>query len=162
VESTKPMRRSRRQIAMSRSGRLLLTLAILFRATGLSWAQVDQGLRFEVASVRPHVDDGTGNAGFSDNLTSVRMANLSLRALVRIAYGVLDEQIDAPGWLNNTSFDIVAKPPEKYESRQLPTLLRNLLADRFRMAVHRERKEVSGYALRLLPGGQRLQASTDP
>ena len=50
----------------------------------------------------------------------------------------------------------MAKPPSGYQSQQLPVLLRNLLADRFKLAVHREKKEVAGFALRVAPGGHRL------
>jgi uncharacterized protein (TIGR03435 family) len=124
-------------------------------------AQTSVGPRFDAASIRAHVDDGSTNSGFSDNPSSVRMGNLSLRALVRMAYGVLDAQLEAPGWLADVSFDIVAKPPDGYDSSQLPALVRNLLADRFKLAVHREPKEVGGFALRVVNGTSRLSVSTD-
>ena len=116
----------------------------------------DEELRFEVASIVPHRNSGSAQAGFDENPSIVRMRNLSLRALIRIAYGVMDSQVVGPGWLDSVAFDVVAKPPSGYQSRQLPVLLRNLLADRFKLAVHRDTKEVAGFALRLAPGGHRL------
>src|SRR6478672_9201081 len=86
-------------------------------------AQTENQRRFEVAAIRPHVDDGTSASGFSDNQGSVRIGNLSLRALIRIAYGVMDAQLEAPAWTATDSWDIVAKPPAGYQSRQLPELL---------------------------------------
>ena len=58
-----------------------------------------------------------------------QMANLSLRELIRISYGVMEAQLDAPAWTTTSVWDIVAKPPTGYESQQLPELLRNLLAE---------------------------------
>ena len=141
--------------------RLILALALLVAGAPLAKGQSADGPRFEVASVLAHTDDGTNNSGFTDNPNQVRIGNMSLRALIRLAYGVLDAQLQGPGWLDNTSFDIVAKPPAGYESRQLPALLRSLLAERFRMVTHRERTEVSGYALRVIKGGRGPAVSTE-
>ena len=104
----------------------------------------------------PHRDVGSAQSGFEENPGLVRMRNLSLRALIRIAWGVLDSQLVGPNWLDTVAFDVVAKPPSGYQSRLLPVLLRNLLADRFKLAVHRETKEIAGFALRVAPGGHRL------
>ena len=123
-------------------------------------AQID-GLRFEVASINPHVDNGTNSSGYRDTPALVRMENLSLRALIRMGYGVRDAQLDAPGWTSDSAWDIVAKPTGGYDSRQLPELLRTLLADRFKLQVHRATKDVSGFALRTVAGGHRLPARTD-
>jgi uncharacterized protein (TIGR03435 family) len=125
-------------------------------------AQAEDQRRFEVASIKPHIDDGTATSGFSDNHGSVRVVDLSLRELIRIAYGVMDAQLDAPAWTTTSVWDIVAKPPAGYEARQLPELLRNLLMERFKLVVHRQRKDVSGYALRVLPGGHHLSESRGP
>jgi uncharacterized protein (TIGR03435 family) len=124
-------------------------------------AQTSDGPRFEVASISAHVDDGSTISGYADNPASVRMTNMSLRALIRIAYGVLDAQLDAPGWLASSSFDIVAKPPDGYDARQLPVMVRNLLADRFKLVVHRERKEIDAFALRVIATGLRWRVSSD-
>jgi len=139
-------------------GALTITLGSAYAAGGLA-AQatgLDEQLRFEVAAIVPHRDAGSTRVGFEDHPSIVRMENLSLRALIRIAYGVMDAQIVSPGWLAASSFDVVAKPPAGYESRQLPVLVRNLLADRFKLVVHRDQKNVAGFALRVPAGGHRL------
>jgi uncharacterized protein (TIGR03435 family) len=69
-----------------------------------------------------NVDDRSSTSGFSDNQGSVRVRNLSLRALIRLAYGVMDAQLEAPGWTTTSVWDIVAKLPGGYEARQLPDL----------------------------------------
>jgi uncharacterized protein (TIGR03435 family) len=119
----------------------------------------DDDLRFEVASIRRHTDATGGRAGIEDNPSLVRIENLPVRALIRIAYGVMDGQIE-PGRLDASPWDIVAKPPAGYESRHLPVLLRNLLEDRFGLRVHRETRNVAAFALRQAPSGARLTVST--
>jgi uncharacterized protein (TIGR03435 family) len=143
-------------------GAVLFLCGLIAASSSDARAQSENQRRFEVAAIRPHVDDGTSASGYSDNQGSVRMTNLSLRALIRIAYGVMDSQIEAPAWTATDSWDIVAKPPAAYESRQLPELLRNLLAERFKLVVHRQRKDVAGYALRVQPGGHRLPEARGP
>jgi len=142
-------------------GLLMIVLAsvVSTQGAGASPAQANGALeepRFEVASISPHRDTGGVEAGFDENPSSVRIRNLSLRALLRIAYSVMDSQIVGPSWLDSVVFDIVAKPPAGYQSQQLPVLLRNLLADRFKLVAHREPREVAGFALRAGPGGHRL------
>jgi uncharacterized protein (TIGR03435 family) len=118
--------------------------------------------RFDVASVKPHVDDGSTTAGIEENESAVRITNLPLRAVIAIAYGVMESRVVGPGWLERRTFDIVAKPPTAYERQQLGTLLRNLLADRFTLRMHAEKREVQGYALRVERGGHKLRESTGP
>jgi uncharacterized protein (TIGR03435 family) len=138
---------------------IVLATAVSTHVAGALAAQANGAVdepRFEVASISPHRDTGRTEAGFEESPSSVRIRNLSLRALIRLAFGVMDTQIVGPGWLDSVVFDIVAKPPSGYQSQQLPVLLRNLLADRFKLAAHREQKEVAGFALRVGPGGHRL------
>ena len=139
------------------TGTVLLVVNLLSQAAPQSTAEQ---LRFEVASIRPHTEAGSARTGFEDNPSVVRFENLSLRALIRIAYGVMDAQLAGPGWLNDPRFDIVAKPPAGYQPGQLPVLVRNLLIDRFGLMVHREMREVPGFALRVSAGGHRLIEST--
>ena len=147
-------------------GLAMIVFAISFsgsaQAAGALTGQADRAVeesRFEVASITPHRDNGSVEAGFDETPGIVRIRNLSLHALIGIAYSVMDSQLVGPSWLDRVAFDVVAKPPSGYQSSHLPALLRNLLADRFKLVVHRERKDVAGFALRLEPGGHRLAAT---
>jgi uncharacterized protein (TIGR03435 family) len=82
--------------------------------------------------------------------------NVRLRDLVQFAYQVRGFQIEGgPDWMDTTTFDIVAKAPGDVAPMVLvggPTspymsMLRTLLADRFKMVVRRETKEQPIYAL---------------
>ena len=64
--------------------------------------------------------------------------------------------------MNTVTFDIVAKPPAEYKHEQLQYLLRNLLADRFKLSVHNETRPVSVFALVVARGGAKLHESAGP
>jgi uncharacterized protein (TIGR03435 family) len=77
-----------------------------------------------------------------------------------------------PSWIRNERFEIRALMPEgapAYTTGQFmegaaPTLeamIRNLLADRFQITVHRETKEVQGYLLVVGKDGPRIRPSSD-
>jgi uncharacterized protein (TIGR03435 family) len=123
---------------------------------------VGEQVRFEVASVKPHVDTGSTQAGIEENEGFVRITNLPLQTVIAIAYDVMGTNVEGPAWLERRRFDIAAKPPEGYQRRQLPVVLRNLLADRFRLVARRETRQGRGYALQVIAGGHRLTESAGP
>ncbi len=52
-----------------------------------------------------------------------------------------------PGWVTTDHYDIVAASPAATTDAQSALMLRQLLAERFGLALHRETKEVSGCRL---------------
>jgi uncharacterized protein (TIGR03435 family) len=98
--------------------------------------------------------------------------NVSLQQVIRTAYGVADDRIvGAPEWLNSEKYDVVAKEDNGVdnESRKLSVeqqiseqkrMLQSLLADRLKLALHRETRDLSVYALVLAKGGAKLQEAT--
>ena len=147
--------------AITGSGIFGLACAVAF-----GQAAAESNVTFEVASVRPHVygaAGSTGRTGIEEGPGQIRIENLSLRTLIAISYGVKgNEQLAGPGWLSTTTFDIVAKPPAGYNHEQLQFLLRNLLADRFKLTVHHETKSISAFALVVAKGGLKLHEATGP
>jgi len=81
--------------------------------------------------------------------------NAPLREIIRVAYGVPDFLIaGAPDWIRAERFDIVARADGSPEREQLFLMLRTLLADRFKLAIRRETRELPQYALvRVKPDG---------
>jgi len=90
----------------------------------------------------------------------VRIENLPLSAIITNAYGVTRFQLVAPDWTTRTRFDIEARPPAPYTSAQRQQMLRNLLADRFKLEVHNEKRQITGLDLLLATGGHKLPAAT--
>ena len=64
--------------------------------------------------------------------------------------------VGGPSWLTSDRFDIVAKAPDNASPEQMPLMLRALLADRFKLVVHTESRELPIYALVLARGDGKL------
>jgi uncharacterized protein (TIGR03435 family) len=121
--------------------------------------------QFEVASVR--LTDPTGEHGVSLSLrlepSQVRISALPLRDLIALAYRVQPGQVIGPDWLQSTGIDIVARLPAGAQAQQAPEMLQALLAERFGLVVHREKRETATYALVIGKPPLRLQKNTrDP
>ena len=126
---------------------------------------------FEVASVKPNKSGGSQSDSDFDNGRFTAM-NINLKTLLQYdAYGIPGPQIiGGPDWINSETFDIEAKVDDtaaeqmKNLSHDQETLLRQqlvqeLLADRFKLSVHRETRELPVYALVVAKDGPKLTAS---
>ena len=108
-----------------------------------------QGPAFEVASVRRN----TSNEGFMGLQMQpggrMTFTNVPVRMLITRAYGVQNFQIiGGPDWLTSERYDVTAKAPEGNTSPdQLNVMLQSLLADRFKVALRRETRELPVYFL---------------
>jgi len=85
--------------------------------------------------------------------------NVSLKDIIRQAYDVHDYQISGPDWMNSTRFDIVAKVPDGAPEDQVPLMWQALLAERFKLQIHRESKELPMYALVVGKNGPKMKES---
>ena len=143
-----------------------LCACLIAITAGRVWGQEDPGqLKFEVASVKLHIatSPSTGRSGVEETPGLVRIEDLPLKVVIGIAYGVKGFSAQkGPRWLGDVRVDIDAKPPAAYTHAQLQPLLRNLLADRFKLAVHHESKEVPAFALVVAKGGSKLREATKP
>ncbi len=107
---------------------------------------------FDAASVRAGAPANagrftmTGGPGTGDP-TFLRYANIPLKRALMSAYDVKYWQINGPDWLNSLRFDISARLSEGTTKEQSLAMMRNLLAERFQMTVHRETKELPIYEL---------------
>jgi len=71
--------------------------------------------------------------------------------------------VNAPKWAENDLFEIQATfAPSALTASQKLSMLQTLLADRFRLAVHRERREVPAYALVIARKDRRLGPHLQP
>jgi uncharacterized protein (TIGR03435 family) len=119
-----------------------------------------QAPAFDVASIK--LTNATGDASIQARYNGGFTADKApLRALVTRAFGVHDSQlIGAPGWLATERFDVDARiapaPPGGPEA--LLPLLRTLLAERFKLRVHTETRELPAFVLTLARGDRRLGA----
>jgi uncharacterized protein (TIGR03435 family) len=130
---------------------------VILLAAGAVLAQAqDARPAYEAASVKINT---SGNGGSSSNGSKgqVVITNQTLKRLVERAYNLKPFQVTGPGWMEDVRVDITAKyPPDtKVDDRML--MLRTLLEERFKLVVHRDSKEMSGYALVVAKGGFKLK-----
>ena len=126
----------------------------------LSAVTFGQAPAFEVASIRPSSEQVTQvSAGLRVAGSQVRVTGMSLKDYIGMAYGVKPQQIEGPDWLGQARFDLAATIPADGSSAQLEQMFQSLLAERFKMTVHREKKEFPVYALGVARGGAKLQES---
>ena len=91
-----------------------------------------------------------------------------LRTLIITAYRIKADQImAAPGWIDTTLFDMDAKAARPSAIAELHTMLKNLLAERFRLQFHYEMKERPVYVLTVDRAAKNLtphppQSAADP
>jgi uncharacterized protein (TIGR03435 family) len=101
---------------------------------------------FEVASVKPAKSGGLPPVVQSPSRFTMRAP---LRVLIQNAYQLLQEAqlVGGPSWLTSDRFDINATVAGNPPVEQIPLMLRALLADRFKLVVHTEKRELPIYAL---------------
>jgi uncharacterized protein (TIGR03435 family) len=114
---------------------------------------------FEAASVKPAAPSTDGNVRRSFNSDAGRIDywNVTLKRLIMRAYGVKEYQITGPDWLDSAGYDVVATIPHDATEAQLPQMLQALLAERFKLSLHHETKDMPVYALVLGKNGPKLK-----
>jgi uncharacterized protein (TIGR03435 family) len=117
---------------------------------------------FDVATVKPSKPGQPGKL-FTFRGRSLVTINTSMNDLVTFAYGLHTKQIiGAPDWFATDLFDIDEVPDVsgRPSLRQMRMLLQKLLADRFKLTIHHEQRELSGYILTVAPGGPKIKTTT--
>ena len=126
------------------------------------------GQQFEVASVKPspppalnRIRIQMGGGPGTPDPGRINYENVSLKMVLAKAYGVRNSQISGPAWLDSERFDIVARLPDGATKEQFAVMLQNLLIERFRLALHREKKDLPTYALVVAKNGPKFKASAE-
>src|ERR1035438_10159540 len=103
---------------------------------------------FEVASIKPN-RSVSGVSSMSPTPGRVSMQNVSLKKLIMTAYDVPEDRDYAfagPDWLGTERFDIEATFPGNTPMPRVREMLQTLLEERFKLALHRENRQISIYA----------------
>ncbi|HTA44863.1 MAG TPA: TIGR03435 family protein [Bryobacteraceae bacterium] len=88
-------------------------------------------------------------------------SNIWLKRMIQIAWDFPPDRISGPDWLDTSTYDVVATLPPDTTVDNFKLMVRNLLAERFHLALHRETKEVSGYVLTIARNGPKIRESKD-
>jgi bla regulator protein blaR1 len=108
---------------------------------------------------------GTGFA-FRNNAEGFAATNVTLHTLIHQLYGLQDYQVSGgPAWINSERYDVEVKfkpsdvnDPRKLMDQRRPQL-EALLTNRFKLALHRETRDLPGYELVLLKDGPKFKES---
>jgi uncharacterized protein (TIGR03435 family) len=117
---------------------------------------------FDVATIKPSVPGKPGKGiGFRGrHFTAV---NFDVNDLIALAYGLHVKQITgAPDWFGTELFDIDGVPDVEGQpsQKQMDIMMQKLLADRFKLVFHHDKKELAVYAITLGKSGPKMDKST--
>jgi uncharacterized protein (TIGR03435 family) len=148
----------------------------LVSSCGSAYAQtVNRQPSFEVASIKPagsltaalsRRGPGAGRIGFSGgpgtNDPGLLTCHLCVMTLMLMeAYHLQPFQL-SPGWKDSLeAFELSAKVPEGATKEQVRLMLQNVLVERFKLAIHRETKELQVYEMVVAKGGLKLKESVE-
>lgn len=137
--------------------RIVLTLGVSLMLSAISIGQAGQKrerLAFDVASVREN-RSGAEQGMLLPQGSQLNAQNYRLRPLIQFAYRVQPfALVGGPDWIDSARFDIAAKAT--FEPKRAPAgtppgemeqMVQTLLAERFKLQVHRETREMPIYAL---------------
>jgi len=127
---------------------------------------------FEAASIKPQAPSSDGSIRTMvryPNNGRLTAAGATVKTLICVAYGISDFQVlGGPNWIEEERYDVEATPGAALEEQlQKMTsdqstlvkhqMLQTLLADRFKLTLHHDTKELPIYALVVAKGGSKLQ-----
>jgi uncharacterized protein (TIGR03435 family) len=108
----------------------------------------ETGPRFEIADV--HVSARSSNAfprGGPARGGRYEVKTATMVDLIRMAYGFDNDRIvGGPNWLEMDRFDVIAKVPPDSET-ETQKMLQGLLAERFKLVLHKDTRPLPSYAL---------------
>ncbi len=116
---------------------------------------------FEVATVKPGKPEDRGPRYMFDN-RRFSAVHVTLSQLVQFAYSIQEKEIgNAPDWFRTETYDIAGKPGGEGEPSipQWKTMVKKLMADRFQLKFHNEKREMGVYALTLTKTGPKFDKS---
>jgi uncharacterized protein (TIGR03435 family) len=141
------------------------SIAALAASSLCAQTQPPKAPAFEVASVKRGADGGPPGdipRNMDDSPGHFAMRNVPLRFAIEWAYDLKDFQVAGPEWIKvDERYDIIANAPGRATNDEMRVMLQTLLAERFQMKSHFEKREMSVYAL--LPGkGEPKLKKADP
>ena len=126
-----------------KSSGLYVAAFLLTFAARLAAQQVPSETAFEVASVKRNQSGETRvSQGLQPGGRYVAI-NLPIRTLIMRAYRLLEFRLaGAPGWIDTERYDIIGLAPGATTADDITPRLQRLLADRFKLAAHMEKRDV--------------------
>jgi len=117
--------------------------------------------RFEVSTVKPSDPQNT-DSGRHMNNARLAATDQTLKELIAFAYDIeIDRVFGGPNWVASAKYDIVAKAQDdlgrRIRAADYQPMTQALLAERFKLAIHRENRELPFYVLVVAKGGAKIR-----
>lgn len=150
---------------MERTNTRVFVCLAMGAAPFMLWSQPAPKLEFEVVSIKPHPAGPVTISGNTITGATYHAMAINLVDVIEDAYGVGRLQVSGgPSWVTSDRFDIEAKAggdiplvPERARP-----MLQAMLAERFKLKVRLETKEVPAFDLVVLKNGPKFNEDTDP
>jgi uncharacterized protein (TIGR03435 family) len=138
--------------------------ALLLASTGLINLRAQTPApQFEVASIKPNHSASGGMLIGMQPGGRFSATNATVKQLIMIAYGIKPQQLSGgPGWADSDRYDVVAKPEGPANQDQIKVMIQGLLADRFKLSLHQDSKEMQIFALVVAKGGPKIEEVKEP
>ncbi len=146
--------------ALAAFGGLFLTGVPSIRSARAQSQGGGSALSFEVASIKAN-RSGARNSGFKRFVGGqLDATNITLKTLIAFAYDTPQERIlQGPAWLDSERYDILAKPDQVTDQPldrsifAIKLRTQTLLADRFKLILHKETRQLPIFRLQVDKGG---------
>jgi uncharacterized protein (TIGR03435 family) len=135
----------------------LILLPIALASIGYAQTAV-----FDAVSIKPNVSAG-GPSSLRVTAGRATMQNVSLKKVMLNAYGVPDDReytIDGPDFLTAEHFDIDATFAADAPPAKIREMMQTMLAERFKLVLHKETRQLPMYSLVVAKGGPKIHAGS--
>jgi uncharacterized protein (TIGR03435 family) len=127
----------------------------------IAWGQAPA---FDVASIKLSAPGRGGHGNPLGELAkvtpvSVTMQRVTLKNSIQWAYHVFDYQVSGPPSIDSDRYDIAAKSAGPAGEAELRVMMQTLLAERFKLKLHRQSKETQAYVLSVGKNGPKFHES---
>ena len=156
-----------------RSNRPALLIASVLLAVSPAFAQTPKPIApmvkdahpsFAVATIKPH-DPNSNRQGFDATGDRYSIHGQTIVSLMMFAYAIDKHQVvDAPDWARADRWDIegTTDTPGEPSLHQQQEMLQKLLADRFGLKFHHDKRELPAYFIQIAKGGPKLKPPANP
>ncbi len=118
---------------------------------------------FEVATIKPSDPHSQGQI-VTLRGNEVIATNATVRDLINLAYWLHPKQVTGgPAWMESEKYDMAGKPdaPGQPNVDQMKMMIQKLLADRFQLKFHFEKRDLPAYAVMITKTGPKIIKSQD-
>jgi uncharacterized protein (TIGR03435 family) len=147
------------EITMARRFAAGISLLVMACALGVRGTEAQPA--FSVAVIHPSSQEVKFERDGKTDLQPghLVMKDVTVQTCIKWAYGVQRSQVVGSDALEEIHYDIEAKADEPVKEEQLKLMMQTLLAERFGLKFHREKRELKGYAMTVIKPSSKLHPS---